>query len=133
MAIYLGPPDPTQMQEFKSISWQQWFKDLYEIIRKGPQYANVRTSITANATLDFKVGVVFVDATGGNITLTLPKANVLAGYSVAFKIFRTDSTANVVTVAAASGDTINAAASITIAGSSLKTINSDGNTKYYGY
>lgn len=133
MAIYLGPPDPTQMQEFKSVSWQQWFRDVYEIIRRGPQTAFVPANITATTALDAKSGVLFVDATAGNIVITLPKANVLVGYSVAFRVFRTDGTANTVTVTASLGDTINGVASITIAGNSMKTINSDGNIRYYGY
>ena len=131
--IKLTPPDPTGMQEFTSVFWRQWFKDLYEIIRRGLQSSKVPVTITATATLSSDYEIIFVNATSGNITLTLPKANILASYSVSYKVFRTDATANVVTIAAASGNTINGAASITVAGTSLKTINSDGNTAYYGY
>ena len=133
MAIKLTPPDPSGMQEFRSVFWQSWLKDLFEIIRRGVSSGNVSTNITATTSLSTDYSVLFVNATGGNITLTLPKANVLASYSVHYKIYRVDATANVVTVAAALGDTINGGASITVAGGTLKTINSDGNTKYYGY
>lgn len=57
-------------------------------------YAIAKTDCTVNG-----------DATGGNITLTLPLANsVLAGQQ--FKSAKVDSSANTVTLAAATGDTI---------------------------
>lgn len=65
-------------------------------------------SLTANATLRITDELVFVDATGGNVTLTLPAASTFIGKSM--RIVRIDSSANTVTVQRAGADDINNAA-----------------------
>lgn len=69
-------------------------------------------SVTANTTLDGTKGVVFADATAGNITLTLPPAAQDAAMMILVR--RTDASVNLVTVAAAAGDTVDGAASVLI-------------------
>ncbi len=65
-------------------------------------------TLTANATLRSTDAIVFVDATGGNVTLTLPAASTMIGKTI--RIIRIDSSANTVTVQRAGADDINNAA-----------------------
>ena len=136
MAFKLQPPDIMGTQDFKSMFWQKWFKDLWTILHSGATANIISNTITAaGATqLSGDMTVVFVDCTLGNITLTLPPAKLYPeGFSVGYKIYRIDASANSVTVATQGTDTINGAASITIAATSVKNINSNGISKYYGY
>lgn len=67
------------------------------------------TTITVSTTLTGAYGIILADATAGAITVTLPAA---ADYKEKlFSIKKIDSSANIVTVAAASGETIDEATS----------------------
>lgn len=67
--------------------------------------ANV-TNVTATATLTAaNAGLVIVNATSGNITLTLPSVSSESGIPLPFEFVRVDSSGNSVTLAAASGNT----------------------------
>lgn len=94
--------------------------------------ANLKT-VTAGAsalTVD-DAGTVLVDATGGNVTLTLPAASVVAGLGIGFSFYRTDSTGNVVTVNRAGADTIDGTNSFTIPGQfAYRTIKGNGNSAW---
>ena len=72
--------------------------------------------LTGNTTLNADDGLVFVSAAGGNVTLTLPAANALAGTvagvarisSQQLTIVRTDTSGNTVTVQRAGSDKLGA-------------------------
>jgi hypothetical protein len=70
-------------------------------------------SIIANATATLEQYFFIIDATSGNITLTLPAASTAFGngVGVVYKLYRIDDSINTVTIAAAGSDTINGAAS----------------------
>jgi len=68
-------------------------------------------TITANASADINTNKYYVDATSGNITLSLYAADV-ATVGKQVSIVRTDATANTVTLAAAGGNTINGVGSV---------------------
>ncbi len=51
-------------------------------------------------------GVVLVDATAGNVTITLPAAAAANGVSIPFEIVRTDTSTNTVSVALPGSDTL---------------------------
>lgn len=91
--------------------------------------ANVKT-VTAGVsalTVD-DAGAVLVDASGGNVTLTLPAANVVAGLGIEFTFYRTDASVNSVTVNRAGADTIDGGVSFTLPGQfAYRTIRGDGN------
>lgn len=72
--------------------------------------SGVRT-VTANTNVAFDDGTILVDATAGAVTVTLRFAAV--GDTVLIK--KIDASANVVTVAAQGGETINGAANIPLA------------------
>ena len=77
--------------------------------------ANVKT-VTAGVsvlTVD-DAGMVLLDATAGNITLTLPAANAVANLGTEFIFYRTDATGNTVTINRAGADTIDGANSFTM-------------------
>ena len=80
-------------------------KRIYDWLRPSP------VAISANYTVTIKNTFVVVDAAGGNITITLPDAKDFNRDTVT--IVRKDASVNTVTIAAA--DTVNGAASITIA------------------
>jgi hypothetical protein len=58
------------------------------------------TALTAD-----DAGVVLIDATADNVTVTLPAANAVAGVPLSFEFVRLDATANTVTVNRAGADT----------------------------
>jgi hypothetical protein len=78
----------------------------------GGERASVR-ALTADAVLSSVDGTVFVDTTGGPVTLTLPFAREYVGMRVCVK--RVAGTDNV-TLAARSGDTVDGVASVTANG-----------------
>jgi hypothetical protein len=57
-----------------------------------------------------------VDATSGNITITLPAATVFSGPDQFIDISRIDTSSNTVTIQRAGSDTIDEATSITLSG-----------------
>jgi hypothetical protein len=65
---------------------------------------NKINTVSINTTLDSTYGTVLVDASGGNVTITLPNAVGISGKI--FSIKKIDSTANIVTVATTSSQTI---------------------------
>lgn len=69
-------------------------------------------TVTADYALAREDVVILVDATAGAVTLTLP--DIATALGEAKYIMKTDSSANAVTVAADSSDTIEGAASISI-------------------
>lgn len=67
--------------------------------------ANVTTLVaTATLTAD-NTGLVLVSASAGNVVITLPLANSAGGVPINFRIVRTDSSANTVTVSMQGADT----------------------------
>jgi hypothetical protein len=70
-------------------------------------FRNVRT-VTVNTTLDDFYETVLVDATGGNVTITLPLA--AASPFRKYNIKKIDATANTVTITGSGGETIDGAA-----------------------
>jgi hypothetical protein len=62
----------------------------------------------SSATIDATAAVILADATAADVVLTLPGAQASAGRSIVVK--KIDSTAHTVTIAAASGETIDGAA-----------------------
>lgn len=73
------------------------------------------TSLTAN-----QIGVVFLDATAGSITVTLPAANVQSGAWIL--LYRIDSTANTVTIQRAGSDTIDLSSTTVSLGAKLSSL-----------
>lgn len=67
---------------------------------------------TADYTLTSTDYVITVDATGGNVTLTLPAASASVGQT--YRIKRIDGSVNTITVARAGADTIDGATSATL-------------------
>lgn len=72
------------------------------------------TIITANATVSNDFDDYFIDATSGNVTLTLLSASATGMKGKIITVRRVDTTTNVVTVAANGSDTISGLASIRI-------------------
>ncbi|HEY4002428.1 MAG TPA: hypothetical protein VGO93_26390 [Candidatus Xenobia bacterium] len=81
----------------------------------------IRTrTVTSNYAVSDADGVVYVNASGGSVTITLPPAANRAAKS--FTIVRTDSSANTVTISPLlSGDTINGSASLALSGAYSNT------------
>lgn len=89
-------------------------------------------AVAANVTLTADdAGLVLVDAAGGSRTVTLPAANACAGRPIMLRLVRVDSTgANSVTIQRAGSDTIDGAASITLALGERLTLVSDGSSAW---
>lgn len=88
---------------------------------------NVKT-FTATATLTIaNAGLVLVDATGGNVMITLPAANSLAALS--YKFVRIDTTPNTVTIQRAGTDTISGVTSMQLGTDPLQLV-SDGSSEW---
>ena len=143
---------PPAGADFKNPAWQQWFYLLHkhlttggsnefeklavvELVAEkaslGPCYRAVK-SISADYSMVIEDTVVLVDATAGNIAITLPPANSgAANYSTMLTIRRIDATGNTVTVSAGSTDQVDSGASITIAASKSRQFEADGSTNWY--
>lgn len=93
-----------------------------------PPQGNVKRiqSFTVSGTIEPETAVVVVKAESGNVVLTLPKTPGTA-LSRELTVRRTDNTANTVTFAAATGDTIGA---VSIPGLGTKRLISDGFTTW---
>jgi len=86
---------------------------------------------TASATLTTRqAGLVSVTAAAGNVTLTLPAANAAGGLAYGYQIKRYDGTANTVTLSPVGSDTIDGAASYTVARGNSVTLVSNGNNSW---
>lgn len=93
-------------------------------------------TITTNTTLGSLQYInIYVDATSGNVTITMPTVASSSGAGLGWvvTIKRVDVSANTVTiqVAGGSGDTIDGSSSITLASMEAKKIQSVGSNKYY--
>lgn len=98
---------------------QDWMRQTAVEINNvidGFRFQAATRAVTAATTLDFADGIVEVNATGGAVTITLPlldnAGKVPSGKL--YKVMKTDSSANVVTVSANTGQTINGAASVAL-------------------
>lgn len=95
------------------------FTELYPVI----------ASVTADTTLTAVRSLTLVDATAGNVTITLPAAASAAVASVK----KTDATAYTVTVDGAGAETVNGDASVVISyQDTLITLLSDGSGWHMG-
>ena len=85
------------------------------------------TALTAD-----DAGVVLIDATANNVTVTLPAANAVAAVPIEFNFVRVDTSANTVTVNRAGADTfVGGATSFTLANQKqLRAIRSDAVSKW---
>jgi hypothetical protein len=98
-----------------------------------PSWGSVasNTFSTASKNTNYTIGstdtVIFADATSGNVTITLPAANTLAGYR--FYIKRTDSTANTVSVTSTSNIDGQASVSLDVQYMSIAVVSN--NTTWY--
>jgi hypothetical protein len=85
--------------------WDRWFRDMFEGLSGVTNQATKTVTADYSATSNDKM--IWVDAAAGAVTVTLPQASFNTGYE--WIIEKIDSTANLVTIAAA--DTINGDAS----------------------
>lgn len=74
-------------------SWRSWFNQLFLIISRG--WVPVR-SLTASATVQVTDHIILVDATAGDVTLTLPGADKMQNKVVRF--VKIDASANAMTI-----------------------------------
>jgi hypothetical protein len=86
-----------------------------------------RTLVTSDLTLTYNHFYIAVDASGGNVTVTLP---AISGRNQAYRIKRIDNSGNTVTISAGSGQTIDGAASTTLTSLQSKYVIADGSTNY---
>lgn len=82
------------------------------------------TTISADAALTVaEAGLILIDATVGNVTVTLPAANTMAG--LAYTLARVDTSANTVTIAPNGADTVDGAASLSLTPGARREIKAD--------
>ncbi|MDH4122363.1 MAG: hypothetical protein OEV94_11740 [Deltaproteobacteria bacterium] len=98
---------------------------------------NVSTFTTNQVLTPDHAGMVFVDATTGNVTLTLPAAalapvnGAIGGVPSRFTFVRTDSSANAVTVQRAGTDTVEGQISRTLDKGETLILKSDGVSQWF--
>lgn len=148
----LSPP-PFNIRAFDSQAWQYWFKLLYDALSKESDVLEFKTlalktlgardsytlhychkvnSVAASYAMAGEESILLVDATTGNRTITLPAARVAGGqWTFPLTIRRIDASGNTVTVAAKTGDTVDGAASVTIAANRSRILASDSATRWY--
>jgi hypothetical protein len=93
------------------------------------------TGLTANAVLTAdEAGLVKVDATSANVTLTLPACNGTNNISLRYAFLRTDSSSNTVTIQTAGADKIypGNVSSITLPAGQPLSLRGDGNSIWRG-
>ena len=96
--------------DHQSVPWSQHDTSIVN------GYAAI-TSANSPYTIDATTVVSLdIDATGGNITITLPAATYASGPSQALEFYRSDTSAHTVTIQRAGSDTINGGTSITLSG-----------------
>lgn len=104
--------------------------------RYGSLYERTQT-VAVNTVLDDTNSTIFVDATAGNITITLPtaassfKSNGTINAGKSYTIMKIDATANTVTIAAVGADTINGAGIALSAALVPVTVRSAGGTLWF--
>ena len=90
-------------------TWKLWFKRLFDFVTSQIKLVTV----TASYTIVADVFYVRADGTGGVLTVTLPAALTSSGRQIAVK--KIDASANAITIAAAGSDTIDGAATMSLA------------------
>jgi hypothetical protein len=80
----------------------------------GARFIDKTTSLTSNTTLSSVHSVIFAAATGGSFVITLPAASGNAG--LVYNIFKTDASANTVTVDGNASETIGGALTVILGG-----------------
>ena len=102
--------------------WTSLVTEINENIAELALIVPVFEEVTANATIDDATTVVLIDATAGNVTVTLPESSTR---QIILK--RIDSTENTVTIDADAAETIDGATTFTIADQyTVATIVGDG-------
>jgi hypothetical protein len=94
-----------------------------------PIFGSNLTSVTETQALTaYNSGLVIVNASSGNITITMPAAASESGISLPFNFMRTDGSSNSVTLVAASGDAFHpgASSSILLSPSTAYALRGDG-------
>lgn len=104
-----GIKKPSLYDHVETYTYKQWFQDIYDYI---VSRVNVKTT-TISYTVEANIYYVRADATTGAITITLPTTSLAAGRQLLIK--KIDSGVNAVTVAASGSDTIEGAATISLA------------------
>lgn len=88
------------------------------------------TTITASATLTLAhAGVVLIDASAGNITVTLPAAAGMP--SLEYTLVRVDGSINTATIAAAGGEAVGGAATLPLNVGGIKRLSGDGVNEFH--
>lgn len=93
--------------------------------------------ITGNTTLDANTHIVYVDATSGSITVTLPSVSTVSnlssnqGQGVIYTIKRIDASINTVTISPNGSDTIDLTSSLALTSLLSRTIQAAGSGKWF--
>jgi hypothetical protein len=94
-------------------------------------YGGGLRTVTANTTLTADdAGLVLVDASGGNRTITLPAASAANARPIRLDLVRTDTTANTVTIQRAGSDTIEGGTTVLLAVRERMALLSDGGSAW---
>jgi hypothetical protein len=105
--------------------------DLTQLLQAVKQlFGGNLSTIAVNTVLTAaKAGLILVDATAGNVAITLPAAATQA--MLPYDFLRVDASANTVTIAAAGADLIDQAATFTLVGqNAYRNIRADGVSKW---
>jgi hypothetical protein len=98
-----------------------------------PTFGSNVTSVTSTQTLSiYNAGLVLVNATAGNITITMPAVAAANGVPLPFNFVRVDSSANSVTINAAGSDKFQPSnsTSLSIGGGGAVPLNGDGSSAW---
>ena len=112
--------DPPPIQEPSAEStglfpqtWIRWFDAVTSQVNAKDDLVQPTTTITASKTIGLLSRNVFVDATSGALTVTLPSASSAVGRY--FNVKKIDSTSNAVTVDADGSETIDGSTTASLA------------------
>lgn len=121
------PNKPSVGADIKDFFWKPWFQSIWRAIYG---LTHVTTSQTTAQTITEEF-LYPVDATAGGITITLPPASSWAYKQ--YVIRKTDSSANVVTVAVSGSDTVDGVGTVLLLKYQYESITliSDGISKWY--
>lgn len=97
--------------------WMQRAAENINAIIEGQRAQFATRTLATATTLDFADCIAEVDATAGAVTITLPTldTNTKVPAGKFYRVMKTDASVNAVTVSAGAGQTINGAASVTLA------------------
>lgn len=97
--------------------WMQRAAENINAIIQGERSQWAVRATTSAITLDFADCIIEVDATAGAVTVTLPTLDTTTKVPAGkhYRVIKVDNSANAVTVSAGSGQTINGAASVSLA------------------